>query len=95
MQHMSLPIHKMRDHVLIYLLLAWLLLIHYQLQGSDISVRAIDSVPAVHFKFSTPRSLMPSARVRNALPTWVEMKKIHKSPSSPNPVKNRRSPSKH
>ncbi|MFQ6624720.1 hypothetical protein Gotur_003324 [Gossypium turneri] len=80
MQHMSLPIHKMRDHVLIYLLLAWLLLIHYQLQGSDISVRAIDSgnlhplpllVPAVHFKFSTPRSLMPRSRVRNALPTWV------------------------
>ncbi|MFQ6668411.1 hypothetical protein Gotur_034068 [Gossypium turneri] len=31
MQHMSLPIHKMRDHVLIYLLLAWLLFIHYQL----------------------------------------------------------------
>ncbi|XP_052883019.1 CLAVATA3/ESR (CLE)-related protein 46-like isoform X2 [Gossypium arboreum] len=95
MQHMSLTIHKMRDHVLIYLLLAWLLLIHYQLQGSDISVQAIDSVPTVHFKFSTRRSLMPRSRVRNALPTWVEMKKIHKSPSSPNPVKNLRSPSKH
>ncbi|MBA0552667.1 hypothetical protein Golob_023450 [Gossypium lobatum] len=38
---------------------------------------------------------MPRSRVRNALPTWVEMKKIHKSPSSPNPVKNCRSPSKH
>ncbi|MBA0609375.1 hypothetical protein Godav_021437 [Gossypium davidsonii] len=38
---------------------------------------------------------MPRSRVRNALPTWVEMKKIHKSPSSPNPVKNRRSPYKH
>ncbi|TYH80821.1 hypothetical protein ES332_D03G158300v1 [Gossypium tomentosum] len=95
MQHMSPPMHKMRDPVLIYLLLAWLLLIHYQLQGSEISYQAIDSVPTVHLKFSRPRSLMPRSRVRNALPTWVEMKKIHKSPSGPNPVENRWSPSKH
>ncbi|KAG8496350.1 hypothetical protein CXB51_007489 [Gossypium anomalum] len=88
MQHMSPPMHKMRDQVLIYLLLAWLLLIHYQLQGSEI-------MPTVHFKFSRPRSLMLSSRARNALPTWVEMKKIHKSPSGPNPVENRWSPSKH
>ncbi|KAB2089256.1 hypothetical protein ES319_A03G049500v1 [Gossypium barbadense] len=95
MQHMSPPMHKMRDQVLIYLLLVWLLLIHYQLQGSDIRYQAIDSVRTVHFRFSRPRSLILRSRVSNALPTWVKMKKIHKSQSGPNPVENRWSPSKH
>ncbi|MFQ6624717.1 hypothetical protein Gotur_003322 [Gossypium turneri] len=64
-----------------------------QQQKSDESDQC--KMPTVHLKFSRPRSLMPRSRVRNALPTWVEMKKIHKSPSGPNPVENSWSPSKH
>ncbi|EOY34086.1 Uncharacterized protein TCM_041870 [Theobroma cacao] len=80
----------MRGQVLIYLLLVWLLLAVSQLQESQINVQAIESV---HFKLR-PRSSMPKPRTRNALPTWVETKKIHKSPSGPNPVGNHRPPSR-
>ncbi|XP_022755752.1 CLAVATA3/ESR (CLE)-related protein 46 [Durio zibethinus] len=83
-------LQKMRGQVLVYLLLALLLLAASQLKGSQINVQAIESV---HFKLR-PRSPMPSSHTRNALPTWVEMKKIHKSPSGPNPVGNHRPPSR-
>ncbi|XP_039043528.1 CLAVATA3/ESR (CLE)-related protein 46-like isoform X2 [Hibiscus syriacus] len=82
----------MRGQVLTYiLLLAWFLLIDSQLQGSQIDAQAIESV---HFKFR-PRSLMSRLHARNALPTWVEMKKIHKSPSGQNPLENHKPPSRH
>ncbi|KAG4198599.1 hypothetical protein ERO13_A05G096800v2 [Gossypium hirsutum] len=80
-------LHKMREQLLICLLLAWLLLAVSQLQGSQINVQAIESV---RFKFRS-RSPMPRPR----LPNWVEMKKIHKSPSGPNPVGNHHPPSRH
>ncbi|KAL4282925.1 hypothetical protein GQ457_16G010610 [Hibiscus cannabinus] len=90
-------LHKMmRGQVLIYiLLLAWLLLIDSQLQvqGSPINVQPIESVRTVHFKFR-PGSLVSRTHARKALPTWVEMKKIHKSPSGPNPLENQRPPSR-
>ncbi|OMO91271.1 hypothetical protein COLO4_18484 [Corchorus olitorius] len=83
-------LHKMRGQVLIYLLLAWLLLAVSQLQNSQINVQATESV---HFKLRTG-SLMPPSHAKTALPTWVEMKKIHRSPSGPNPVGNHRPPSR-
>ncbi|KAJ6964247.1 hypothetical protein NC652_002509 [Populus alba x Populus x berolinensis] len=47
----------------------------------------------VHFK-PNPAQLTSKSHKGNVLPVWVAEKRIHKSPSGPNPVGNHNPPSK-
>uniref|UniRef100_A0A6N2MZZ5 CLAVATA3/ESR-related protein n=1 Tax=Salix viminalis TaxID=40686 RepID=A0A6N2MZZ5_SALVM len=66
----------------VHLLLAWLLLVASQPRFSS-----------VHFKLK-PAQLASNSHEGNVLPVWVAEKRIHKSPSGPNPVGNHNPPSK-
>ncbi|GLT65085.1 hypothetical protein SLA2020_375370 [Shorea laevis] len=82
----------MKAWVLLFLLLAWLPLAVSQLQDSyKIDIQAIDPVQSI----LGPRRLISRAESRNALPTWVGMKRSSKGrPSAPNPVGNQHPPSR-
>ncbi|XP_025015246.1 CLAVATA3/ESR (CLE)-related protein 46 isoform X2 [Ricinus communis] len=82
---------KMSRKTLIHLLLVCLLLVAYLHHFStQIKVPATESV---QFKL---KPAQPSLRSRkaNLLPSWAEGKKVHKSPSGPNPVGNHNPPTK-
>ncbi|XP_059428954.1 CLAVATA3/ESR (CLE)-related protein 46-like [Corylus avellana] len=82
---------RMRRHTIIHLLLlACLLLAASQQPYFSVNVQALE--PA-HFRLRSGHTSLRSHN-RNALPSWVEEKKIHKSPSGPNPVGNHRPPSR-
>ncbi|KAJ8770990.1 hypothetical protein K2173_022891 [Erythroxylum novogranatense] len=78
---------KMSCRSLIYLLLAWLLILTCRLR---IKVQAIESV---HPKFKLAQGSSRSLN-SNVSPTWLAENKIHKSPSGPNPVGNHNPPTK-
>ncbi|XP_040994065.1 CLAVATA3/ESR (CLE)-related protein 46-like [Juglans microcarpa x Juglans regia] len=83
---------KMSRLTLIHVFLAWLLLAAAsQYSYFTISVHAVESV---HFRLR--KGQQPGSRSHNgdALPRWVEEKKIHKTPSGPNPMGNHRPPSR-
>ncbi|PRQ33993.1 hypothetical protein RchiOBHm_Chr5g0063861 [Rosa chinensis] len=90
MHHLQL---KMGRQSHINLLLIWLLLATSQYHHYIINAQALESVqfklnPALH-------SSRPGSGTRYALPTRVsERKRIHKTPSGPNPAGNHRPPSK-
>ncbi|KAJ6948058.1 LOW QUALITY PROTEIN: hypothetical protein NC651_002421 [Populus alba x Populus x berolinensis] len=50
-------------------------------------------VSSIHFK-PNPAQLTSKSHKGNVLPVWVAEKRIHKSPSGPNPVGNHNPPSK-
>ncbi|KAL9412930.1 hypothetical protein AB3S75_041566 [Citrus x aurantiifolia] len=81
---------KMRGHSLVTILLAWLLLSACQQHYSNkVAVQAVESV-----EFQ-PGQVGSRSQTRKVLPSWVERKKIRKSPSGPNPVGNQHPPSRH
>ncbi|XP_062172089.1 CLAVATA3/ESR (CLE)-related protein 46 [Alnus glutinosa] len=83
---------KMTIQTLIHLLLLACLLLLPASQHPYFTAN-VQALESAHFRL---RRGQPSLRShnRNALPSWVEGKKIHKSPSGPNPVGNHRPPSK-
>ncbi|KAG2670190.1 hypothetical protein I3843_14G070900 [Carya illinoinensis] len=84
---------KMSRLTLIHVFLAWLLLAAAsQYSYFSISVQAVESV---HFRLRKGQQ-PPGSRSHNgdALPNWVEEKKIHKTPSGPNPMGNHSPPSR-
>ncbi|XP_006369517.1 CLAVATA3/ESR (CLE)-related protein 46 [Populus trichocarpa] len=88
MQHFK---PRMSRLTFVHLLLAWLLLVASQQRfSSNIKVQAVE---AVHFK-PNPAQLTSKSHKGNVLPVWVAEKRIHKSPSGPNPVGNHNPPSK-
>ncbi|KAJ6424965.1 hypothetical protein OIU84_025688 [Salix udensis] len=88
MQHLK---PKMSRLAFVHLLLAWLLLVASQPRFSS-GVR-VQAAEAVHFKLK-PAQLASNSHEGNVLPVWVAEKRIHKSPSGPNPVGNHNPPSK-
>ncbi|XP_021804125.1 CLAVATA3/ESR (CLE)-related protein 46 [Prunus avium] len=82
---------NMRRQTPIHLLLVWLLLAASQYHYT-INVQAIETVQFKH-NSAQPGSGLGSG-TRYVLPTWVSGRKIHKTPSGPNPVGNHRPPSK-
>ncbi|XP_021716178.1 CLAVATA3/ESR (CLE)-related protein 46-like [Chenopodium quinoa] len=79
-----------RRHILILLLLAWFLFAAFQSNRPFIKDQATKSV---NFKL---RSLQSSSLwpTKHHIPAWDDLKKIHKSPSGPNPVGNHRPPTR-
>ncbi|CAO2840629.1 unnamed protein product [Amaranthus hypochondriacus] len=77
-------------HTLILLLLAWFLFTAFQCNGRFIKIQATKSVNFKVRKLQSS-SKWPSER---HIPTWDDMKKVHKAPSGPNPVGNHRPPTR-
>ncbi|KAJ9188978.1 hypothetical protein P3X46_000322 [Hevea brasiliensis] len=82
---------RMSRQILFRLLIAWVLLVaalhHFPNHNK---VQAIESA---HFKLKPAK---PSSRLHkaNIWPSWVGEKKVHKTPSGPNPVGNQNPPTK-
>ncbi|KAJ4725842.1 CLAVATA3/ESR (CLE)-related protein 46-like [Melia azedarach] len=82
----------MRTLTLIYLLLAWLLVVASQRHFSTkVMVQAIESVELK----VRPGQSGSRSRTGKVWVTWTEKKKIRKTPSGPNPVGNHHPPSRH
>ncbi|KMT05280.1 hypothetical protein BVRB_7g174180 [Beta vulgaris subsp. vulgaris] len=79
-----------RRHTLILLLLAWFIFVAFQCNSAFSKVQATRSV---NFKL---RSSQSSSKwpTKHHVPSWDGTRKIHKTPSGPNPVGNQRPPTR-
>ncbi|KAG6620974.1 hypothetical protein I3842_Q047300 [Carya illinoinensis] len=90
-QHAPNSRAKMRRLTPIHLILAWLLLAASQYPCFTMSVQPVESVD-LRLRQGQPSS---TSHNRDASPSRLKGKKIHKTPSGPNPAGNHRPPFRH